>query len=182
MRMTKPLNEMTLEELWELFPIVLEPHNGEWAIWFAEEKPILQNLCPNAAINHIGSTAIPEIMAKPTVDILVEFSTTDEMSVSACRMEEAGYIKMSDAISRISLNKGYTPYGYADMVFHIHLRLAGDNTEIHFRDYLISHPDTAKQYESLKEGLAERYRNDRDAYTEGKTEFIEEVLRLDKGA
>lgn len=180
--MGKPLKDMTLEELWELFPIVLEPHNGDWAIWFADEQAVLRKLCQDAVISHIGSTAIPGIMAKPTVDILVEFGTAEEMSAAASEMESAGYIKMSESDCRISLNKGYTPEGYADRVFHIHLRIAGDNAEIRFRDYLIAHPDAARQYEALKTGLAERYRNDRDAYTESKTEFIEMILRLAQDA
>ena len=67
---------MTLEELWELFPIVLTPHNPQWTYWAEEEIRWLSSILAkySPAINHIGSTAIPEIHAKPIVDILVEVS------------------------------------------------------------------------------------------------------------
>ena len=174
--MAKKLREMTLEELWELFPIVLVPHDDLWKEWFREERDALQQFFPSAVITHIGSTAVPGIMAKPIVDILMEFPSAEGMKQAASVMEGAGYIRMSEAPSRISLNKGYTESGYADKVFHIHLRVLGDNAEILFRDYLRAHPEAALEYESLKISLAEKYRNNRDAYTEGKTKFIFKTL------
>ena len=71
------------------------------------------------------------------------------------------------------MNDGYTERGFAERVFHLHLRLRGDCDEIAFRDYLISRPDVAAEYERLKRDLAERYKFDRDAYTEAKTPFIQ---------
>ena len=79
---------------------------------------------------------------------------------------------MSDETSRISLNKGYTPDGFADKVYHVHLRYAGDNNELYFRDYLNEHPDVAKEYEALKLRLWKQFEHNRDAYTDAKTEFI----------
>ena len=64
-------------------------------------------------------------------------------------LEQNGFIRMSDAANRISLNMGYTENGFADKVYHIHLRYAGDNAELYFRDYLNAHPDVAKEYETL---------------------------------
>lgn len=172
---TKSLKDMTLTELWELFPIVLVSHQEAWANWFIEEKEFLQTLAPNALISHIGSTAIPEILSKPTVDILMEFSSEKEMQTAANRMENNGYIRMAESFHRISLNKGYTENGYAEKVFHFHLRLAGDNAEIKFRDFLCEHPAIAKKYETLKIELATKYKHNRDAYTEGKTAFIKSL-------
>ena len=54
---------------------------------------------------------------------------------------------------RISFNSGYTKAGFADKVFHIHLRYIGDNEELYFRDYLREHPQIAKEYETLKLNL-----------------------------
>lgn len=87
---------------------------------------------------------------------------------------------MSDKPNRMSFNKGYTPKGYAKRVFHIHLRVFGDNDEILFRDYLISHSNVAKEYEDLKIGLLSKYRNNRDGYTAAKSNFIQRVLQLAK--
>lgn len=79
---------------------------------------------------------------------------------------------MSESIARMSFNKGYTACGFADKMFHLHLRRFGDNDELYFRDYLIENKDIAKLYEKLKLDLWKRYENNRDAYTESKTEFV----------
>ena len=87
-------------------------------------------------------------------------------------LEKNGYLIMSQSPTRISLNKGYTEAGFAERVFHIHLRTYGDCDEIYFRDYLNTHADIAKQYEALKLDLWKRYEHDRDGYTAAKTDFI----------
>ncbi len=173
---------MTLEELWELFPIVLCPHNLLWKYWALEEIEWLSDLLAvfQPIINHIGSTAIPDIFAKPIIDILVELSPSIEWSSVKEIMETNGYICMSESDSRISFNKGYTPTGYADRVFHIHFHRIGDNDEIRFRDYLIENPEVAKEYELLKQSLLPKYKNDRDGYTDSKTMFIQSILQLAK--
>lgn len=180
--MAKDLKDMTLEELWELFPLVLSTHNPQWGEWAEEEMAILSRLLSgfDIRISHIGSTAIPGIMAKPTVDILVEIpDETDKDSIRKI-MESAGYICMSVSDERMSFNKGYTPEGYAERVFHIHFHHKGDNDEIRFRDYLIEHPDIAKEYERLKLSLLPQFRHNRDAYTEAKTDFIKRICDLAK--
>ena len=173
---------MTLEELWDLFPIVLTPHNPKWAIWAKEEMRLLSDLLSyyDPIINHIGSTAINSIQAKPIIDILVELSTDIGWILIKDIMEANGYICMSESESRISFNKGYTPSGYADKVFHIHFHRIGDNDEILFRDYLIAHPEVAEEYEKLKLSLLPKYKNDRDGYTEAKTAFIKAIVGLAK--
>ena len=171
--MPKKLQDMTLEELWELFPIVLEPHNPDWLQWAVEEIDLLKALLgKDVVITHIGSTAIPGIQAKPIVDILVEIPDKVELSAISEALTGSGYLCMNQSPARMSFNKGYTPLGYAERVFHIHLRRSGDNAEISFRDYLRTHPDVAKDYEALKIALATRYKHNRDAYTSAKTEFV----------
>ncbi len=177
--MSKPLQEMTLEELWELFPITLEPHRPEWAEWAREEIDALSEVLRAYAptVTHVGSTAIEGIKAKPIVDILVEVGQSADFEDIRVALEQSGYTCMAAAGKRMSFNKGYTPQGYAERVFHVHLRRAGDNDEIAFRDYLRAHPEAASRYERLKKDLAERYCNNRDAYTEAKTDFVAEILR-----
>lgn len=169
---------MTLEELWELFPIVLTPHNPQWSVWAEEEMRLLSSLLVkyHPIISHIGSTAIPDIQAKPIVDILVEVSPGIEWLPIIEILERNGYICMSESGSRISFNKGYTPSGYADKVFLVHVHRTGDNDEILFRDYLIAHSESAKEYETLKLSLLPEYRNNRDGYTEAKTEFVKKIV------
>ena len=79
---------------------------------------------------------------------------------------------MSQSENGLSFNKGYTENGFAERVFHLHLRYAGDNNELYFRDYLIEYPEVAKVYEELKLSLWKKYEHNRDAYTNAKTEFV----------
>ena len=180
----KSLKDMTLEELWELFPIVLTRHDPRWADWAREEMTTLSAILSgfDISISHIGSTAIPGIMAKPTVDILVEIPRETDKEAVRKVMESAGYICMSASGERMSFNKGYTPEGYAERVFHIHFHPTGDNDEIRFRDYLIAHPDIAKEYERLKLSLLPRFKYNRDAYTAAKTDFVRRISALAKRA
>ena len=178
--MVKDLKEMTLEELWDLFPIVLSRHDPRWTDWAEEEIISLSKLLSgfHKTISHIGSTAIPNIMAKPIVDILVEIpSETDKEKIRNI-MESAGYICMSVSDTRMSFNKGYSPRGYEERVFHIHFHHKGDHDEIYFRDYLINHPDIAKEYELLKKSLLPTYKHNRDAYTDAKYDFVQHIVSL----
>ena len=73
---------------------------------------------------------------------------------------------------RACLNKGYTPEGFAEKVFYIHIWIIGDNDELYFRDYMNDQPDKAREYESLKKELWKKFEHDRDAYTDSKTSFV----------
>lgn len=180
--MRKKLSEMCIDELWQLFPIILTEYQSCWKEWYAEEekqiKEILQR--DDARISHIGSTAIPGIWAKPIVDILLEVPKTAAMEQIKSILTNYGYICMSEADRRKSFNKGYTSEGFAKRVFHLHLRYYGDNHELYFRDYMNDNPSIAKEYEKLKRSLWEKYEHDRDAYTEAKTAFIEQYTECAK--
>ena len=179
--MSKKLSEMTLEELWQLFPIILTEHKDCWGEYYAEEASELKKLLPmGAKINHIGSTAVKGIWAKPIVDILVEVNESVNLSEVGAILQDNGWIKMSESERRLSFNKGYTESGFAEKVFHLHLRYIGDDDEMYFRDYLIAHPEVAKEYEALKLELWKRFEHDRDGYTEAKSEFVKKYTALAK--
>ena len=166
---------MSLQELWRLFPIRLVPYDITWKEQFTREKLQLQEFLPDARISHIGSTAIAGIWAKPIVDILAE---TTDLAAARDVLVRHGWICMSDSEGRISLNKGYTPQGYAAEVFHLHLRRYGDNDQIYFCAYLNDHPEIAKKYESLKLRLWKEFEFDRDAYTKAKAEFVQKYTQI----
>ena len=174
--MGKALSDMTTEELWELFPIILTEHKEIWDKWYAEEQKRLANILPpgNIRISHIGSTAIKGIWAKPIIDILVEIPVSLPMDEIKELLIQNGYICMSEQQDRSSFNQGYTSEGFAEKVFHLHLRYEGDNDELYFRDYLNEDPLLAKQYEELKLSLWKKFEHDRDGYTFAKTDFIAE--------
>ena len=181
--MSKKLSEMSLEELWQLFPIYLTEHNDSWALWCAEEELNLIKYLPTnqvMRISHIGSTAVKGIWAKPIVDILVEIAPESDMQKMKPILEKIGYLCMSEGSGRLSFNKGYTENGFAERIFHLHLRKAGDNDELYFRDYLNAHPDVAKEYERLKLSLWKQYEHNRDGYTESKTDFVKEYTKKAK--
>lgn len=173
--MSKKLSEMSLEELWELFPIILSEHQDYWAKWYEEEVSSLSVLLPKeqiVRISHIGSTAIKEIWAKPIIDILVEIERESNLKTIKDILVGNGYICMSQCENRMSFNKGYTANGFAQKVFHLHLRYAGDNDELYFRDYLNMNSNAAKEYETLKLRLWKQYEHNRDEYTNQKTELV----------
>ncbi len=177
----KQLSEMTLEELWELFPIVLTEHNPIWKDWYAEEIEHLSGLLPFPVLfHHVGSTAIPGICAKPIVDILAEVSSETALAQAIQILQENGYPLMNASSTRASINKGYTPEGFAERVFHIHLRLAGDHDELYFRDYLLTRPEAAREYEALKYSLWKRFVHNRDGYTAAKTDLVTRFTKLGK--
>ncbi len=79
---------------------------------------------------------------------------------------------MPETSDSIPFNKGYTEKGFAEKVFHLHLKYIGDNDELYFRDYLMEHTDVAKEYERMKLRLWKEYEFNRDGYTNAKTNFI----------
>ena len=176
--MEKELSQMTLEELWKLFPIILKEHNTDYKDWYECEKQKLLN-CINKEnvirINHIGSTSVEGLIAKPIVDILLEINTETEIEQLEDILLYNGWLLMSSEnkpFMKMSFNKGYTKQGFAEKVYHLHVRYYGDWNELYFRDYLIEHKEVAEEYEELKLGLIEEYEHDRDGYTDAKSDFI----------
>lgn len=178
-------DESDQERLGRLYPIILSEYNPEWPKWYAEEKMNLERLIGAeniVRISHIGSTSVPGLTAKPTVDILLEI------------MDDANVSKLIDALSSpeyICLNppdmvtppphlmflKGYLSDGFAEKVFHIHVRYHGDWDELYFRDYLVAHPEIAAEYAALKKSLLHEFEHNRDGYTYAKTAFIRDVTK-----
>ena len=178
--MTKSLEDMTLEELWQLFPIFLREHQVEWKDWYEEERLRLLSFLPEHQIvrlSHIGSTSVETIWAKPIVDIMLEIPIETDMAIIRDLLLQNGYLLMSESQGRMSFNKGYTPSGFAERVFHLHLRYEGDHDELYFRDYLQEHSAVAKDYEKLKLSLWKQYEHNRNAYTDSKTDFIKKYTK-----
>lgn len=174
---------MTLQELWALFPIFLVQHNNEWSSWYFEEEQNLKTaftMYKNIRIDHIGSTAIDTIWAKPIIDILIQVPNTFDLNDIKQIILSNDYRCMSKSENRMDFNKGYTIDGFADKVFHLHLRYSGDNDELYFRDYLNENEEIAKDYEKLKLSLWKQYEHDRDGYTNSKSEFINRITHIAK--
>jgi GrpB-like predicted nucleotidyltransferase (UPF0157 family) len=185
----RSLEEMTQKERSRLFPVILCEHNPAWAEWFAEEKTNLERLIGGGnifRITHYGSTAVPGLLAKPTVDILLEINADTNIKELKAALPYPEYIQIPESDNadvpplRLMFIKGYTRDGFAEKVYHIHVRYPGDWDEVYFRDYLIACPEAADAYAVLKQRLKERFGHDRDGYTDAKGEFIKEMTRRAK--
>lgn len=182
----KELSEMSLEELWDLFPIILKEYNPEYPNWYEiERKKLLENFCDGTIvrISHIGSTAVPGIVSKPTIDILMEISPNSDINqiMTILKSMQWGLMNSSDKpFFKQAYNKGYTKYGFEEKVYHLHVRYADNWSELYFRDYLIEHPEVAQEYVDLKKQLMEKYEHNRDAYTDEKEEFVSKYSEIAK--
>jgi GrpB-like predicted nucleotidyltransferase (UPF0157 family) len=161
----------------------LAPYEPEWARLYEAERARLQAAVGEHVldIQHVGSTAIPGIVAKPILDI-----------AAAVRSFEAAFVCIEPIVAL-----GYEYYGEngiprrhyfvrrdpvsGQTIIHLHMNELGGpdwENQILFRDYMLAHPGTAAQYTALKRDLAAQYPHDREAYTDAKAPFIEHVLRL----
>lgn len=182
--MNKALNEMTNEELWRLFPIVLCEHEAIWRENYLAEKTIIEYAVGDQniiRISHFGSTVVPNLIAKPSIDILLEITEDANNTKLKSSLESVGYIyseQPNNPAPHMMFMKGYTPQGFKGQVFHVHVRYSGDWDELYFRDYLLSNPGIADEYGKLKIELQKKYEHDRDGYTYAKTEFIKRITKI----
>jgi GrpB-like predicted nucleotidyltransferase (UPF0157 family) len=160
--------------------IKVVPHNTRWQeIFQTEARHIAAALGENViAIHHIGSTAIPNIFAKPVIDLLVEVRDIAQLDGRSSAMESLGYEVMGEfgmpgrRYFRKDDEEGIRTH-------QIHAFESGSiEVERHlaFRDYMIAHPDEARLYSELKCKLAE-HSQDLDGYMDGKDDFIKEMDR-----
>ncbi len=176
------LHSLSTEELGKLFPVFISEYDLSWKNLFLKEKDILREIIGInniVSLEHIGSTAVPGLCAKPTIDILIEIKdqTDSDFLIENLKSIDYHFIpKPENPPPHMMFAKGYSEKGFTGQAFHVHVRYKGDWDEPRFRDYLINHPETAKEYADLKLKLAALYSNDREKYTEAKTEFIKEII------
>jgi GrpB-like predicted nucleotidyltransferase (UPF0157 family) len=163
--------------------IELSRYDSLWPEKFNLEKRALRHalgFIPGLKIEHIGSTSIPEMAAKPVLDIMVGVARAEDWPRMVKPIQMAGYYYWASKTTaqEMLFVKGISPFGER-RTHHVHVyELQGDrwNRELAFRDYLISHPREARNYEALKRNLAMRFPFDREAYTRSKSGFIEGIL------
>jgi GrpB-like predicted nucleotidyltransferase (UPF0157 family) len=153
-------------------PVDMVEYDPSWAAAFEAERARLEPLLEGAEIHHIGSTAVAGLAAKPVIDMI---AVVDSYEPPIARLvAEAGY-QYPRAYNATLTKRRFLCYPSAHWRTH-HMHLLDDPDELtrylRFRDRLRGDPALARRYEALKRELAERHRDDRDAYTEGKSEFV----------
>jgi GrpB-like predicted nucleotidyltransferase (UPF0157 family) len=164
--------------------IEIVPYDSNWPARFAMEATRIGEVMSGGAlrIEHVGSTSVPGLAAKPVIDIQVSVASLETLKVHAGPLAQLGY--------------SHVPFGPVDLVYpffqkpatwpsthHIHLCVAGSEHErrhLMFRDYLRVHPEVAAEYVDIKRRLAAEHggatAESRERYSLAKTEFVRSVL------
>ena len=160
--------------------IELVPHRTEWKSLFESEARLLHKAIGKyvVAIEHIGSTAIFGLEAKPIIDILAGVQKLDDAEKCVAPLAQIGYEYRGeqDIAGRFYFRKGTSDVS----THHLHLvEQTSDFWRSHllFRDYLRQHAKAAQDYGKLKRELAVKHKGNRPAYTEAKATFIESILK-----
>jgi len=156
----------------------LEPYDATWPQRFADEAELIRQIIGSwisGGIHHIGSTAVPGLAAKPVIDIMV--GVADLPSSRPC-IELLKSVEYCYAPYRAEVMHWFCKPHPSQRTHHLHLVPTGSPRYIDvlaFRDYLRGHPEAVAEYEALKHELADSYRHDREAYTDGKTPLVEKL-------
>lgn len=159
-------------------PILVVPYDPAWPNRFVTLSRRLRGALDVTAlrIDHIGSTAVPGLDAKPIVDVQISVAAFEPVDAYRLPLESAGFHWRAD---NPELTKRYFREQPGMPRTHIHVRVAGSWGEqfaLLFRDYLRTHPDDAHAYAQLKYELAAKYRHQRQQYVEAKTPFIWSIM------
>lgn len=165
--------------------VILEEYSREWPNKFRYKAEAIRKALGDTAmrIDHIGSTAIPNLSAKPIIDIQISVASLDQLESFKEPLESLGYVYKKDNPEK---TKRYFREKPGDERTHIHVRKLGSWHEqfpLLFRDYLRAHSLDTMLYEKEKQRLALIYQNNRTAYVEGKNRIFWEIIyRADRWA
>lgn len=169
--------------------VEIVPYDPFWEEEFQALKTHLLKILkgPLLSIEHIGSTAVPGLVAKPILDIDIVMDSLHLLQEVIEDLERYGYHYEGDkgVLDREAFKRRdiYTPYGgrresWMDHHLYVCPKKSRElRRHLLFRDYLREHPERAQEYGELKEDLAKQYRHHREKYTQGKSVFIEEILK-----
>ncbi len=158
-------------------PIIVVDYDDNWLIQYQQEKIKILNVLGDTVedIQHIGSTSVPGLAAKPIIDIAIGLRQLPPSLVQISALEKLDYLYLGEAgiPGRHFFRKGIP------ITHHLHVVIWGGEVwerHILFRDFLGTHPEAAEQYATLKRDLAIQFRLDRERYTSSKAPLIEQFL------
>lgn len=164
-------------------PVVIQEYTSDWQSQFEEEKSLIQGIMKEQAIaiEHIGSTSVEGLAAKPIIDFMVGVKDLNQIEHWIDSLAKIGYeyVHHQHFPDRKFFRKGQWRAG----THHLHVyEYQSDSwkNQLLFRDFLRTHPETRERYQQLKKYLADQHQFDRVAYTNAKGPFIEEIIRLAK--
>jgi GrpB-like predicted nucleotidyltransferase (UPF0157 family) len=166
--------------------ISLEPYDDEWPGLFKKEAQYLMSILPEDSLlefHHIGSTAIPDMPAKPIIDLGVMITSFDDAKEKIRPLlEKDGY----EYFWRKDRSQPFMTFVKTDdngnRTHHVHLAEEEHNfwDRLYFREYLKQNRDEARKYFELKDELCKKFPSDREAYTDGKSEYVNSVTAIAK--
>jgi GrpB-like predicted nucleotidyltransferase (UPF0157 family) len=165
---------------WKSVTVVeIVPHDPAWGEAFRMEERKLREILADeiVEIQHIGSTSVPGLLAKPIIDVLVGVRKIEDVDCYNDDMARAGYEPRGEF--GLAGRRFFTK-GIPKRTHNVHVFQAGDpgfERHLNFRDYLIAHPETARKYGELKKALSETCENDIDRYCDGKDAFVKDTER-----
>jgi GrpB-like predicted nucleotidyltransferase (UPF0157 family) len=159
-------------------PVVIAAYDPGWPELFSELAASLRQALGETAlrIDHIGSTSVPGLDAKPVIDLQISVASFDPLDAYRIPIESVGFVFRA---SNPDLTKRYFRERPGKRRTHIHVRRAGswaEQSALLFRDYMRDHGEDAGRYAHLKRRLAQQYGDDRYGYTDAKAPFIWEIM------
>jgi GrpB-like predicted nucleotidyltransferase (UPF0157 family) len=167
---------------WATESVEIVEANPMWELLAQEEIRVLRNLLQQFDIHkfeHIGSTSIPGLPAKPIIDLMAEVQSWEDMDSIADRLNPVGWNYVPPELDGREYRRFWVRVKDGKRAVHLHLMRPGEERwdhQIQFRDVLRQRPDLVEVYAALKVKLADENKEDREAYTTAKTEFILKVL------
>ena len=161
--------------------VALSAHDPAWAQVFELERTRLHALLPGVflAIEHIGSTAVPGLVAKPVIDLMAAVESLDGVDVLIDRLCANGYTTSKEFNATLADRKWLMRWRDGRRTHHLHIVVRGGtpwHDRLAFRDALRRDPMLANRYAKLKTELAVRHQADREAYTEAKAVFVRDAV------
>ncbi|MEH6930490.1 GrpB family protein [Priestia megaterium] len=162
--------------------VKLQPYNDKWRKSFEEERELLSSQLKELiiAIEHVGSTSIEGLFAKPIIDIAIGVSSLDVIIELKEKAKALGYVEVPVSIDGTHV---FARYKEKKITHFLHVMIYNQSLwkdQISFRDYLRSDPDAKIEYINIKEELAKKYPNDVVSYTNNKKKFVDAILKRAK--
>jgi GrpB-like predicted nucleotidyltransferase (UPF0157 family) len=163
--------------------IVIAEYDPRWPAMFDAEKALIEQVAGDTfvQIEHIGSTSVSGLAAKPIIDIMAAVRRLEDAEAAADRLATIGYRYAPEHNVAMPERRYFRKGSGGASTHHLHVYAVDEfarRPERRFRDYLRRHPETAAEYAALKRTLAARFAHDRAAYTDAKAEFVAGVEAL----